>query len=438
MISAVNLWRLLETDRQMDALQMRRMIVQYGVCVTSLSFPWRSRSMRMLLRALVIPLVLLAVSGCEKREGARSQQEQKPVGVTVETVEPRDVPFISEHIAQVQSSRQVNIHARVSGFLDRRVYTEGAVVKEGETLFLMDQKPFKVQVDQSKAALAKQEAALEVARLNLARVKPLTAANALSQKDLDDATGQFQSTSASVEQSKASLEQAKLNLSYTVITSPVTGITGAAIQADGTYLSPSNSQLTTVAVISPVYVNFSISENDWLRYSREISEKLIIEPKDKAYIAEVVLPDGSIYPTSGKLTFADPSFNAKTGTFLIRATVDNPHAMLRPNQYVRVRLKGAIRPNSILVPQRAVQQSSKGHFVWVVDKESKAELRPVVVGSWYDDQWIIREGLRSGDRVAVDGTLALRPGSLVKAGPRVGKGEAAGPSAAETPAKKGP
>ena len=173
------------------------------------------------------------------------------------TVTPKEQPVTFEFIARVESSRQVNIQARVNGFLDKRVYTEGEIVKEGQTLFLMDQKPFKAQLDQAKAALAQQEAALDVARKNLARVKPLAAANALSQKELDDATGQFQTASAAVAQAKAVVEQAELNLSYTVIKSPVDGITSFAQQADGTYLNPGNSQLTTVAVLSPSYVNFS-------------------------------------------------------------------------------------------------------------------------------------------------------------------------------------
>jgi membrane fusion protein (multidrug efflux system) len=339
------------------------------------------------------------------------------VEVTVVTVTPRDVPVTFEFIAQVQSSRQVNIQARVSGFLDKRVYTEGSIVQEGQTLFLMDQKPFKAQLDQAQAALARHEAALEVARLNLARVKPLTAANALSQKDLDDAVGQFQSGSAAVEEAKASVEVAKLNLSYTVITSPVTGISSYAQQADGTYLNPSNSLLTTVAVISPTYINFSISENDWLKYRGQIAQGLLIEPKDKTVLAEVVLADGTVYPHTGEVTFADPSYNAKTGTFLIRATVDNPNGVLRPNQYVRVRLKGVVRHNGILVPQRAVQQSSKGHVVWVVGNENKAEPRPVVVGEWHENDWFIYEGLREGDQVVVDGVLMVRPGARLKVAP---------------------
>jgi membrane fusion protein (multidrug efflux system) len=130
-------------------------------------------------------------------------------------------------------------------------------------------------------------------------------------------------------------------------------------------------------------------------------------------VVEIVQPDGSIFPFTGKITFADPNYNPQTGTFLIRATVDNPKGVLRPNQYVRARLKGAVRPNGILVPQRAVQQGAKGHFAWVINKEGKAELRPLVVGDWYGDNWFVAEGLASGDRVVVDGGQRLSAGAAV-------------------------
>jgi len=362
-------------------------------------------------------VMAVAAVGCEKKEGTRPEGGQAPVPVTVITVTPKDTPITAEYVAQVQSSRQVNIQARVNGFLEKRVYTEGAIVKEGQTLFLMDQKPFIAQLDQAKAALQQQMAALDVARKNLARVKPLAAANALSQKELDDATGQFQSASAAVAQAKAVVEQAEFNLSYTVIKSPVDGITSYAQQADGTYLNPGNSQLTTVAVMSPSYVNFSLSENDRLRYHNEVIKGLLREPKDQNYIAEVVLADGSIYPHHGEVTFLNPMFNPQTGTFLIRVTVDNPKGWLRPNEFVRVRLKGAVRPNAVLVPQRAVQQSPKGHIVWAIDKDDKAEPRPVTLGDAYENDWFIFDGLRAGDQVVVDGALMLRPGALVKASP---------------------
>jgi len=380
--------------------------------------------------------MVFAASGCKKQDSTSSQGAQRPVEVTVVTVAPRDTPVTFEYIARVESSRQVNIQARVNGFLEKRVYTEGAIVTAGQTLFLMDRKPFKAQLDQAKAALAEQEAALEVARKNLARVKPLAAANALSQRELDDATGQFQSASAAVAQAKAVVEQADLNLSYTVIKSPVDGITSYAQQADGTYLSQGNSQLTTVAVMSPSYVNFSVSENDRLRYHNDVAKGLLREPKDENYTAEVVLADGSIFPHHGQVTFLNPMFDPQTGTFLIRVTVENPEGWLRPNEFVRVRLKGGVRPNAVLVPQRAVQQSPKGHFLWVVDKDNEAEPRPVTLGDAHENDWFIFDGLRAGDQVVVDGTLTLRPGALVKASPTMEKTEAPETGAARTDSAK--
>jgi membrane fusion protein (multidrug efflux system) len=358
---------------------------------------------------------MVAAPGCQKSQTVQSNKDKGPVSVSVITVSRSDVPVSFEYIAQVKSSQQVKIAARVSGFLDKRVYTEGSIVHKGQKLFLMDQKPFKAQLDQAEASLARYKAALQVARQNLDRVKPLAAASALSQKDLDNAVGQFESSSAAVEGAKATVEQAKLNLSYTVITSPLTGISSNAQQDDGTYLNPSNSFLTTVALISPVYVNFSISENEWLRYRSEVQKGLLIPPKDGDYLAEVVLSDGTLFHNTGKVTFANPSYDPKTGTFLIRATVENPKAILRPNQYVHARLIGALRRNSILVPQRAVQQTSKGHVVWVVEKNGRAEPRPVTVGTWHGNDWFIDEGLHAGDRVVVDGVLKLRPGSEVQA-----------------------
>ena len=359
--------------------------------------------------------------------------------VTALTVAPKDTPVFFEYVAQVQSSQQVNIQARVSGFLEKRVYTEGSIVKAGQTLFLMDQKPFIAQLNHAKSALAQQEAALDVARKNLARVKPLAAANALSQRELDDATGQFETASAAVSEAKASVDLAELNLSYTVIKSPVDGITSFAQQQDGTYLNvnQSSSQLTTVAVISPSYVNFSLSENDRLKFHDQTEKGLLREPKGKKYEAEVVLADGSIFPHTGQVTFANPMFNAQTGTFLIRITVDNPDNWLRPNEFVRVRVKGASRPNAVLVPQRAVQQAAKGNFVWVVDKGNKAEQRPVIVGDAYQNDWFINEGLREGDQVVVDGAVTLRPGAPLKVAPFVEKPETPQPGAVGTGSAKG-
>ena len=358
-------------------------------------------------------LAALAVGGCGKKEKAAPSAQ--PPAVSMIEVVPRDMPVTAEYVAQTQSSREVNIYARVSGFLDRRLYTEGAAVREGQVLFQMDAKPFQVQLEQAKAALARQEAALAVARANLARTRPLAEVNALSKKDLDDATGQFESSAAAVDQAKAQVESATLNLSYCTITSPVAGLAGASLQQEGTYISQQNNQLTSVVLLTPMWVNFSLSENEMQQFRVQIAKGLLRPPANNRYDIEVVLVDGSVFPHTGRITFADPSYNPQSGTFLIRASVDNPRGVLRPNQYVRVRLKGAVRPKAILVPQRAVQQGSKGHFVWVVTRDATVESRPVVVGDWQGDDWFIAEGLRARERIVVDGGMALHAGVKVAA-----------------------
>ena len=362
-------------------------------------------------------LAVMALNLFACREEKTAPAAAKAPEVTVMEIVPRDVPVDFEYVARTQSSHLVNIQARVSGFLDRRLYKEGAVVKEGQVLFRMDAKPFQVQLAQAEAALTKQQAAYETARLNLARTKPLTEQNALSQKDLDDATGQYLSAAASVEQAKAQVEAARLDLSYTTISSPVTGVSSAALQTDGTYISPQNSLLTTVSVLSPMWVNFNISENEMLRYRDQIDKKLLLPPGDAHYGVELVLVDGSVFPETGRMTFAEPSYDPQTGTFLVRTSFPNAQGQLRPNQYVRARLKGSVRPGAVLVPQRAVQQGAKGHFVWVIGPDDKAEQRPVTVGDWLGDDWFVFEGLRGGERVAVDGTLTLQPGTVVTVKP---------------------
>ncbi|WP_028325317.1 efflux RND transporter periplasmic adaptor subunit [Desulfatirhabdium butyrativorans] len=371
-----------------------------------MGFDRYSKMARIWSVAAVSICLMISLAGCREE---KAKVAPKPPVVTVMEVVPRDVPVSIEYVAQTQSSHQVDIHARVSGFLDRRMYREGELVKQGQVLFQMDSKPFQAQLNQALAVLSMQNATLQTARANLARIKPLAELKALSQKDLDDATGQFESASAAVEQAKAQVETARLNLSYTTITSPVTGVAGAAQQTDGTYISTQNSLLTTVAVLSPMWVNFSISENEMQRFRNQADKGLIQRPKDDSYLVEVLLVDGSVFSHTGRIAFADPSFNSQTGTFLIRASVENPQGILRPNQYVRVRLRGATRPNAILVPQAAVQQGPKGHFVWVVGADGKVDQRPVVVGDWHGKDWFIFEGLAAGDRVVVEGTLALRP-----------------------------
>ncbi len=365
---------------------------------------------RFLLPALVAALSILA--GCGR--APPPPEARGPVEVTVLTIVPRDTPVNFEYVGQTQSSRQVQIVARVTGFLERRVYTEGSLVKAGQLMFLQDPKPFQASLEAAAAALAQQQARLQTATDNLNRVRPLVALNALSKKDLDDATGAEQAARAAVDAARANVEQAKLNLGYTRITTPVTGLSSFAKVQDGAYVGADNSLLTYVEQVDPIYVNFSISENDLLKVRDDAAAGRLRMPGREDFEVEVVLADGRALPGKGRITFANADFNQKTGTYLLRATLPNPKAELRPGQFVRVRVSGAVRPNAITVPQPAVLQGAKGHFVIVVDKEGKAAVRPVEAGSWIGDDWFIDRGLAAGDVVVVDGMVRLTPGAAVK------------------------
>lgn len=361
---------------------------------------------------LPLLLALFLAASCGKKEEQGSAEG--PISVTTMTVKTQDKSIIFEYIAKIESSHLVNIQSRVEGFLNTENYVEGSIVEEGQILFEMDKKPFIAQLDAAKAALQKHQAALQTAKLNLDRVKPLAELNALSQKDLDDAIGSYLTNSAAVSQAEANVETALLNLSYCTIKSPIKGISGAVLQQEGSYLSLSNSKLTTVSATTPMWVNFSLSEVQMQKYRDKISSGTLLAPKHNEYEVEVIQVNGKPFPFKGKITFLQPYYNTNTGTFLIRVTVDNPEGLLLPNQYVRVRLHGAIKPHSILVPQGAVRQSSKGSYVWVVH-DGKAEIRPVDLGEWDETNWFIDSGLIAGDEVVIEGGVTLYPGAAVTA-----------------------
>jgi membrane fusion protein, multidrug efflux system len=209
--------------------------------------------------------------------------------------------------------------------------------------------------------------------------------------------------------------EAELNLGYTIIRAPITGLSSYAVKHDGSYIGGgADSMLTYVAALDPIRVNFSISENQVLRFRDEIKAGRLVVPADDAFDVEVVLADGRVHPQKGELTFSDLAFSRDTGTYLVRAEVPNPQGDLHPGQFVRVRLLGAVRPKAILVPKSAVLQGAQGSFVWVVGPQSKAELRPIELGDWYGDEWFVNEGLQPGETVVVDGAIKVQPGATLK------------------------
>jgi membrane fusion protein (multidrug efflux system) len=359
-----------------------------------------------------LALTALTLTACGKEE---VKAPPAPVAVQAVKVESQTVPVTVSFVAQVESSHQVEIMARVNGFLEKILYREGDVVKQGQTLFLMDQKPFVAQVEAARGALANTQAQLWTAQANLNRIKPLVELDAASKSDLDNAIGSAQSAEAAVHSARARLDEAELNLSYTVIKAPVTGVTGQALVREGTYLTAGpGGHLSYVAQLDPIWVNFSISQNLLDASRMQQAAGLLIPAPNHEYHVDIELAEGNKYPYSGKLSFVDPSFNSDTGTFLVRAELPNPEGKLQPGMFVKATMTGATRPNAMVVPQRAVQQTANGHVVYVVSSQGTAEIRPVVVGDWLEQDWIITKGLNPADQVITDGFQRLAPGAPVK------------------------
>jgi membrane fusion protein, multidrug efflux system len=374
----------------------------------SLRFPRTRRSASMSVAALA----LMSLAACKKPP---PEAPRAAVDVTAITVTAQSTPVDFEFTAQTQSSREVEIRARVDGFLEKRSYTEGALVEANQVMFLMDRRPFEAALQTAKGALAQQQARLFVTQQNLSRVKPLAAMNALSKKDLDDAVGNEKSAEAAVIAAQGEVQTAQLNLGYTTIRSPLKGLSSFARVQEGSYVTPTQSGLLTyVYQLDPMWVNFSISENELLTYREQIRKGQLNFPPDNKFDVTVIQADGSVYPQTGRIDFTNPAFSTETGTFLVRAVFANPKGTLRPGQFVKARVAGAVRPNAILVPQRAVLQGAKSHFVWVLDEQSKPRQRVVEVGEWHGDDWFVTSGLRAGERVIVDGAIRVSADSQVR------------------------
>ncbi len=379
---------------------------------------------------LVVFSSALLLCACSKQA---SQPPPAAIDVSVMTVSARDVPVDSEFVAQTQSSREVEIRARVEGFLDKRLYIEGGLVHEGQVMFQIDRKPFEAALQSARGQLAQQQARWDAAKANLARVVPLAEQNAMSRKDLDDAVSNEQQAAAAVLSARGQVRTAELNLSYTTIRTPLTGLASYARKQEGSYVTPGEGGLlTVVSQLDPIWVNFSMSENEFIRLRDEVARGTLRVPPGNEFEVSVTLADGSVLPQRGRISFADPSFSKETGTFLVRAELANAQARLKPGQFVRARVHGAVRPNAMLVPQRAVLQGAKGHYVWVVNAEGKAEQRVVEVGDWHGDDWFVSKGLQPGERVVVDGAIRVAAGAPLKVtgAPALAQEKREGPAAA--------
>jgi membrane fusion protein (multidrug efflux system) len=336
-----------------------------------------------------------------------------PAPVSVITTESRDVPVMLEYTAQTAGYREVEVRARVSGILLKRNYKEGSTVPQGESLFSIDPAPFKLAQSRAAADLGVVEAQLQQAQRELARLKPVYEAKAVSQKEFDDATSGERIARAQVESLRARLNEANLNLEWTRVESPITGVAGRSAVSEGTLVSGPGVLLTSVTQTDPMYVIFGVSDRDHLALRRDVESGRIKLPADGKLKATLKLGDGRDYAKTGAVNFSDVRVNTQTGTSESRAEFANPANQLRAGEFVRIALSGATRPAAIVVPQRAVLEGPGGKFVYVVNAESKAEPRPVEVGAWAADGWVINAGLKAGERVIVDGVLKIGPGAPV-------------------------
>jgi membrane fusion protein (multidrug efflux system) len=333
--------------------------------------------------------------------------------VEVERAEPQRVPIVIETVGQAHGSREVEVRARVSGILEKRLYDEGSPVAAGAVLFRIDPAPYELAVRQARAALMQEQARVEQARRESNRLKGLAEQRAISQKEYSDAASAAELAAASLAGAEAKVAEAQLNLSYTVVRAPIGGITGSAARSEGSLVNAGteSSLLTTIIQVDPIWVQFSLAESDFER----------VRGAQKRAVVKLVNPDGSVAADNGRLNFTATTVDSRLGTVALRAEFGNRGTRWLPGQFVRAHVYAA-EQQAYLVPQSAVVQTEQSRMVWLVGPDGKATMRPVQTANWIGSRWVITGGLKPGEQIIVDNLMKLRPGAPVQ--PRGANGAA--------------
>jgi len=362
------------------------------------------------MRNAFLPIACIVLAACSQGDAKQGKDASKAVpqalGVTVIEAVLREVPITIEAVGRTEGSREVQVRARVAGILEKQLYTEGDSVKAGATLFEIERAPFEIELESARGTLAEIRAREELAGQEHERLKGLADRRAISQKEADQAASTLRQAQAARQVAAARVRQAELNLSYTRVTAPIDGITGRALQSIGSLVAPSNdsAMLTTLTRGDPIWVRFSLSEEEFARVRSG-------EGKDAQ--VRIELADGSAYPEPAKLNFSGSTVDAQTSAVQMRAELANPRLGLLPGQFVRVRVtSGTVQ--AVVVPQSAVLQNEGGRFVWVA-ADGKAVQRQIKAGAWVGKDWAVLDGLRPGDQVIVDNLVRLRPNAPVAA-----------------------
>jgi len=372
-----------------------------------ISSPDSQRDQYTVINMVVLTTILITLAACGKGDAPSGQA---PAGtampVTVVEVQPSTIPISAEAVAQTEGAKEVEIRARVGGILLKRLYEEGAPVKAGQPMFLIDPVPYEIALSQARAQLAQQQALIEQAKREQERLSGLLASQSISQREYDNAVSDEAVARAGFQQAQANLREAELNLSYTTVTAPVSGVSGRFQYSEGALITANTSLLTTIVQLSPIWVRFSFSDNELALLGGRLTEQNV------NYVT-LIMPDGTEYKQKGQLNFAASQIDPLLGTQQLRATFENNDQTLLPGQFVRARVTTGQRDGVFLLPQMAISSSDQGRFVYVVNAQNQAMVRPVVVGDWVGKDWVVLEGLSAGDKVIVDNIIKLRPGAPV-------------------------
>ena len=387
------------------------------------------------LSTMMVACTLLWLSACGKTaapSAGSSVGAPPPVQVGVVTVSQGDVGLVTELPGRLEASRIAQVRARAAGILQERLFREGSDVKAGQRLFRIDAAPYAAAAASARAGQAKAEANLAQAFALAERYKPLVEANAISKQDYAAAVSAQKQAEADVALGKASVQTANINLGYASVTAPISGRIGRTLVTEGALVGQGGdaTQLAVIQQINPMYVNFTQSASDVLKLRKAMAAGQFKRANGSdAASVRIVLEDGSIYPQAGKLLFSDLTVDSTTGQITLRAEVPNDGGQLLPGLYVRVRLEQALATNAILLPQQAVARTPLGDSVMVVDAEGKVATRPVKIGGAKDSQWVVLEGLKSGEQVVVDGFQKIQPKATVKPVPWTPVTSASAPTA---------
>jgi RND family efflux transporter MFP subunit len=349
------------------------------------------------------------ISGCEK---PKEQLTASPPTVEITEVIQKDVPIQQEWVGTLDGMVNAQINAQVEGYLIKRNYKEGELVKKGQLMYEIDPRTFKANLDQARSNLARQKAVLKTAQLDLARIKRLLPEKAVSVRDRDNAVGREAAAQAEVLAAEAAVEKAQLDMSFTKITSPISGIAGISKAQLGDLVGPgsANNLLTSVSQVEPIRAYVGLSEQLYLQFAREKEKHA---ERRESIPMELKLADGTSYPHGGKFYFAGRQVDVTTGTIQVAVLFPNPDNLLRPGQFARIRATIRTEPNALLVPQQAVTQLQSKFQIAVVNPDNTVDIRLVVPGERVGSLWIIKEGIKPGDRVIVEGLQKVRNGMKV-------------------------